>query len=137
MIISLLSAVAGAISLFCGKFIFEGEALKNLSGFCYGIGAAALSLGIGSFVGSFVTKKVETDETKRRKDIQVNDERNIRIKEKAAYQTFQCMLYGLSALSLILTFMSAPLYVILLNVGLTLGLIFLFIIFINYYSEKF
>lgn len=54
----LLITLLGVGLLLAGKIIFTGEDVKNLSGMCFGIGAAAFVLGLGSFVGALTAKTV-------------------------------------------------------------------------------
>jgi len=131
-----LLAVAGAISLSLANLVFVSPSVKQLSGFCNGIGAAAFCLGIGNFVGAIITSKTETPEALRRKNIEVNDERNTRIREKVGAKINQIMIYVLSALVLALGFMGAELYIILLIAALFVLELILAIVLTDYYSKQ-
>ncbi len=131
-----LLIIIGGTLLSVGHFVFIGEELKSLSGLCVGIGAAAFVLGIGNFVGALVISKTENDEMTRKKNIEVNDERNTQIREKSAYQTLRVLQYTLYVFSLVLAFSNSPLYIVLIFAGIILLQCIALIIFNIYYDKK-
>ena len=129
-------AVTGIALLFTGHYILIGEDLKTLSGLFTGIGAAAFVLGIGNFIGAIVITKTQNEEITRRKNIEVNDERNTQIREKSAYQTLRILQYLLYAVTLILALSNAPLYITLIFAGIIVLETILLIIFSSYYQNR-
>ncbi|HEX2981233.1 MAG TPA: hypothetical protein VHO48_13270, partial [Anaerolineaceae bacterium] len=71
-----LMVIAGAVAFYLGWFVWTGEAVKPLSGLGIGLGAALFSLGLGNLIGFFITSKAENQDIRRRKRIEVEDERN-------------------------------------------------------------
>ncbi len=132
----LLLAAGGMGLLWLGKFVFTTEAQKALSGSCFGLGAAALALGLGNFIIVLVLPVQLRDEQERKKLVAVNDERNVRRREKVGAKTNQIMVYVLSALVLALGFMNADLVVILMVAALFLVEIILVIGLTQYYSQR-
>ncbi len=130
----LLSAI-GAISVYIGGFVLVEESLKTLSGLCIGLGAAVFCLGTGNAVGALVMSKTRTAEITRRKNIEVNDERNIRIKEKVGARINQVMIYVLSAIVLAFGFMHINIAAILMISSLFILELVLAIILTDHYSK--
>ena len=93
-------------------------------------------LGIGSFILSIVMPSLETAEIKKQKEIEVKDERNTAIREKAGYMVARCMNHVITAFILILAFMGADKIIILMAASLIVIELVLTIFFSNYYSKK-
>lgn len=128
--------VVGVLLLILGTAVFTSQELKMASGLCFGIGSAMLVLGIGNLLRSFIVSKDEYEKIKQVKDIEVNDERNIRIREKTGYMTAKVMNYVICALVLVLAFMKVDRIVIIVVASLILIEFVLVIMFSNYYSKK-
>lgn len=131
-IIYIIWAFIGAVIFYLG-FIFPN---KQVSGMCIGLGAAFFCLGLGNFISKIIVKKIETEDIIRRKNIEVNDERNIRIREKAGAKTNQFMIYALSVLVLALGFMNAGIIIILMVSALLILQLIFSVYFSNYYSKR-
>ena len=58
----------------------------------FGFGIALMILGFSNLVSQFVVSKTETEETVKVKRVEENDERNIRIRERAGFRTSQVIL---------------------------------------------
>ncbi|WP_411677300.1 hypothetical protein [Caproicibacter sp.] len=129
-------ALAGGALIAAGVFGFTAESQKTISGFCIGIGAAAAALGVGWFADSLLVSAAETEEVKKFKRVQVEDERNVRIREKAGAKTAKYMNYVLDIFVFILGVMGAAPYLILTAAGLIAVELILFVSFSNYYSKK-
>lgn len=127
--------VIGAISIYMGGFVIS-EKLRMVSGLCIGLGAAIFSIGIGKFIGSFIISKVETEEIIRKKSIEVNDERNTRIREKVGAKINQILIYVLSVIVLALGFMRVNVVVIIMISSIFLLELILAIVLSNYYSKQ-
>ncbi|WP_238881634.1 hypothetical protein [Clostridium sp. YIM B02551] len=132
----LVLLILGVAMLLLGKFIMADENIKNISGICLGFGSAFFVLGIGNLVGNFFTTRLEDEKIKKLKDIEVNDERNIRIKEKSGYMVSKIMNFIICILVLALGFMNADRLVLILVSSLLLIEGILFIGFSNYYSKR-
>ena len=117
--------------------VFASDNTKMISGLCIGFGAVMLVFGIGSLIRSFVVSAVEDKEIKRIKNIEVNDERNVRIREKTGFMVSRIMNYVLSAFILILGFLGADKVIIIMAVSLIIIEFISVIIFSNYYAKKY
>ncbi|HEY5556038.1 hypothetical protein [Acetobacterium sp.] len=131
----LLSAI-GAISVYIGGFILVEEKLKMLSGLCIGLGSAVFCLGIGNFIGALIISKTENEEMTHRKNIEVNDERNMRIREKVGAKINQIVIYVISVIVLALGFMGVDVVIIIMISSVLLLELVLAIVLSNYYSKK-
>jgi len=131
----LLSAI-GAISVYIGGFILVEEKLKMLSGLCIGLGSAVFCLGIGNFIGTLIISKTENEEMTHRKNIEVNDERNMRIREKVGAKINQIVIYVISVIVLALGFMGVDVVIIIMISSVLLLELVLAIVLSNYYSKK-
>ena len=132
----LLMAVVGALSFYVGGFILTGNRFKSVSGLCIGLGAAVFSLGIGRFISALIVSKTESEDFVRKKRIEVNDERNTRIREKVGAKTNQVVVYALSIIILAMGFMQVNILVILMVASLLLLEAVLAISLSNYYSKR-
>jgi hypothetical protein len=135
-IIPILMTLAGAALLVLGKTVFAAESVKQIAGMCFGLGAALFALGLGALIGKVVTEKTITPEIARQKEIDVNDERNVRIRERVGARINQIMIYLLSALVLILGFMGADLWIILAVTSLFVIELVLAIVLTDHYSKE-
>ena len=129
-------SIFGAVLMLIGKFIFTSENNRMPAGLCYGFGAAMLVLGIGYLIKYIIVSNVEDEKIKKLKEIEIKDERNVRIKEKAGYMTTKIMNYVLYMFVLILGFMKVDNYILIMAAGLIVIEISLVIYFSNYFSKK-
>lgn len=130
-----LQAVAGIILLLLGFLVFTANSVKMLSGLCIGLGAAVLVLGIGWLMQSFIVSVAETDAIQKAKNIEVHDERNIRIREKTGYMVAKVMNYLLVLFVLTLGFMGVDKAIIIMAAILVVVEFILVLIFSNYFSK--
>jgi uncharacterized membrane protein len=128
--------LTGILLIALGSCVFSADGQKKLSGYCIGVGAAAAVLGAGWFADSFFVSAVETEKVRRVKQIEVNDERNVIIREKAGAKTAKYMNYVLDLFVIALGVMGAAPYLILTAAGLIAVEFILFVSFSNYYSKK-
>lgn len=135
-ILFILQALAGGALIFIGGFVLKGESIRMISGLCIGTGAAALALGLGWFVQSIIINAVETESIGKQKEIEIKDERNVRIREKSGYMVAKSMNYLLTAFILTLGFMNADKKIIIMAVILMSIQFILLIYFSNYYSKR-
>jgi drug/metabolite transporter (DMT)-like permease len=130
----ILGIVAGIALMVTGIFLKEAE-LKALMGVFIGVGAGL----IGMFIASLLTSRIETKHPQAfvKKNIEVNDERNTIIRDKAKAKTNSIiMLAIIPILTLVLILVNAELYVILALVGLILLNAGLYIGYFNYYNKR-
>ena len=126
ILISVCGLAAGIVLILLAVFVFTGS--TPLKGACYGIGAALLVLSAGNLVGASVKKAVETPETLKIQEIEEHDERNIRIRERAGWNTVRIFTPVLCACTLVSALAGAEVYVtfaacglVLLVAGLSIG----------------
>ena len=132
----LVLSIAGVVLLFIGGLVLTAEKYNMISSLCIGFGSAMTAIGIGNLIRSFMVSKMEDENTKRFMAIEMNDERNIRIKEKAGYMVSRIMNYMICVLVLALGFMNVDRMIIIMVALLLLTEVILVIIFFNYYSKR-
>jgi hypothetical protein len=92
----ILLALAGLALILTAVIVFPEEAQKKAAGLCYGIGAAAFGLGAAWFISTLIPS-LYNQKAIQRKAIEVADERNAMIRDKAGAITEKWTTYGLSA----------------------------------------
>ena len=132
----LLIAVIGAVSFYIGGFVVIDEKFKPISGMCIGLGSALFCLGIGYFVIALTSSKTDNNSFLQRKNIEVADERNIRIREKVGAKTNQVIFYMLCLIVLSMGFMQINIIAILLVSSVFIIELILTIFLTNYYSKR-
>ena len=132
----ILQALLGCVLIAMSSLIFTSDSTKMLSGLSIGLGACMLVLGIGNFIRSFIISSAEDEKIKRLNQIEVNDERNTRIREKTGNMVARIMNYVLTAFILILGFMGADKIIIIMAATMIVIEFILTIYFSNYYSKK-
>lgn len=95
------SAAAGIACLLIGLLVVTDPAHKMLSGLFTGLGASVAAVGLGNFIWLIAVPKAKQEEQQRIKDIEVNDERNIRIREKSGSAANRIVFYALCAAELV------------------------------------
>jgi large-conductance mechanosensitive channel len=131
-----LQSLVGIILLMIGAFVLKTKDLKTLSGLCFGIGAAMATLGIGWFIQALIVPAIESEKIKKQKKIEVNDERNTRIRQKTGYMVAKIMNYLFLAFILMLSFMNVDKLIINMAVFLIVIKFILVVYFSNYYTKK-
>lgn len=129
-------SIAGVVLLFMGGFVLTSEKFNMISSLCIGFGSAMTAIGIGNLIRSVMVSKMEDEKMKQFMAIEMNDERNIRIKEKAGYMVSRIMNYMICVLVLALGFMNVDRMIIIMVALLLLAEVILVIIFFNYYSKR-
>jgi len=102
----------------------------------FGFGIALMILGFSNLLSQLIVSKTETEETVKVKRIEENDERNIRIRERAGFRTSQIILGALCICALTSAFANFELYVTLIFVGLILLHGILLVGFQMYYEKR-
>lgn len=121
--------IVAAALLIAGGFL-EGE----VSAVLIGLGAALFGLTVANCI-SFVAER-KYPHLKRTKNIEVNDERNITIREKAGAKTNTLVMWVMFIVMLIMLILKVELYVILAMSGIVLLNGILNLVYTNYYSKR-
>ncbi|WP_234121959.1 DUF2178 domain-containing protein [Clostridium hydrogenum] len=129
-------SIVGIVLLVLSSLVLTSDKLKMVNGLFSGFGSAMLVLGIGKLLESFIVSKVEDEKIKRLKEIEVNDERNTKIREKASHTTLKIMNYIIFILILILAYMKVNKIFLIICVSLIVAEFILLILFSNYYAKK-
>lgn len=132
----LMLSMIGALLLLLAGFVFTSDEVKSIAGICYGFGSALFALGVGNLIYCIVTPKAEYEKVKHIKAIEVNDERNTRIREKSGYMVSKIMLYIICVLLLVLGITNVNKLVLYIVITLFFAQIALFVVFTNYYSKR-
>lgn len=132
MLLYVLLAVAGIIIAIAG-FVLKGASAENLSGILMGVGAGIFGGSAAMVISTAIEKKYP--EVKRKKDIEVNDERNISVRNKAKAQTHNVMTQILYFVTAGLAIANVDMVIILSMVGAILLQTVLYIVFFNHYNK--
>ncbi len=132
----LFMSITGIILLYLATRVFVTEQTATLSGFGYGLGGVFTVLGAGYLIYSFVVPQEKAKEYRRQNQIEVQDERNVVIKEKASAMVSHIMTYLLSGCIILFSFLQVDKWIIVTIAGLLLGKGVLFTVFINYYAKR-
>ena len=133
-IICLAGFFAGAVCLLLSGILPLAEFPAQL---LFGFGIALMILGFSNLLSQLIVSKTETEETVKVKRVEENDERNIRIRERAGFRTSQIILGALCICALTSAFANFELYVTLIFVGLILLHGILLVGFSIYYEKRF
>lgn len=101
-----------------------------------GVGAALAILGVGNLAGKYVTRAVETPDIQNASLREENDERNIRVREKAGSNTAYITYFVLCFLVLASAIMNLELYITLLFVFLIIVQFSLMAGSLAYYEKR-
>jgi uncharacterized membrane protein len=129
-----IGLVIGIVLILLAVFVFTGS--TTLNGACYGIGAALIALSAGFLIGKSIIKSAETPESLKVQAVEVNDERNIRIRERAGWNTIRIFTPILCFLTLASALIGVELYVTLTACGLVVLLAGLSIGSQIYYDKR-
>ncbi|MDU5011048.1 MAG: DUF2178 domain-containing protein [Clostridium botulinum] len=130
-----INSVLGIILILLGVSVFKSSDQGTIRKLCLAIGSVCTAFGIGSLIQELIVSTVECDEIKKKKDIEVKDERNTQIREKSAYRVSYIMNYLLSSYTIFLAGMKAKLIFIIPAVALIVIQLILLIYYSNYYSK--
>ena len=132
----LAGGILGGALILVGGFVLTGESVKALSGTCIGFGAAGFALGIGSFFDEMLRSSAKREEIERVKKIEVEDERNTLIRQKVGATTNHILVYVISTMLLVMSFMGESLGPILLMASLLVVQFILAVALTAYYSKR-
>jgi hypothetical protein len=131
-IMSAALAAAGIILLGLGVFTSDGA----VAGYCFGLGAAAAALGVGYLVQISLLSKEKRDEIDRKKRIEVEDERNVSIRNRAGSAVNSVTTYALCVLIIGASLLGADVAVVLALVALMLARFVLLVAFHGHYARS-
>lgn len=131
-----LGAVLGLASVLVAIFVLADDSTKMISGMMLGIGSAAFALSLGGLLQAALVPKKVLEEQKRQKDIDVHDERNVRIREKTGAKINSVMFYLLIAIAIVLSALDVDAWVLIMIAGLLAIEVILLISLSNYYSKR-
>ncbi len=134
VLLAAAAASLGTVLLIISRTLPTGDGITG--GLCLGIGAALAVLGIGNLVGYSVGRSVETPEIRKVSLREENDERNIRVREKAGWNAGRVMLYILCFVALASAFTGAELYITGLFAALVMTEGLLTAGFLAYYDKR-
>lgn len=116
------------------KYLDIFETYKPLFGILIGIGSGLLGGGFGQLINNNVLDKNPT--LKRRKEIEVNDERNIYISNRAKGKAFKAMEYIFPIVILIGVLLEADFLVTIIMVISYLLIYVIYIFYLNKYIKE-
>ena len=132
IIIGVILFVAGIVLMI--NFEEPQGVMKSLPFVCIGVGLGALSGGIGAVISFHLMQK--NPSMAKQKEIDIKDERNINITNKAKAKVFNYTWMLFSALLIFLAMMEIKLSIIVVFIGAYLSIIILYIYLLNKYSKE-
>jgi len=129
----IIGIIAGVAAFVLSWFLRENE-IRVLSGLLIGVGVFLFSYSLSTLLNRKIALK--HPEATRKKDIEVNDERNILIKAKAGARTNTILFYIISVVCFIFALLGAELYVVIIMALLILLNAALYIGYVNYYGKR-
>ncbi len=129
-IIALLFGILLAIS----SFYLKGETLKSVSGIFLGVGCGLF----GMCTANLYLIRLEKTQPGliKQKEIEVNDERNILIREKAKAKAGDIIQWFVMGVAYVTIIINAPLWVTFLTIGVFLSYNVIWMIFMNKYQKE-
>ncbi|PQP85124.1 hypothetical protein C0Q44_11745 [Paenibacillus sp. PCH8] len=135
-----LLAMAGLVMMCIGGFVLKSEAFREISGLLMGAGSVLLVLGLGYTVQAIWLNKSSNQEMYaerlRQKKIDVQDERSIRLKEKAGYKTNMTIFYILMAVTVVFSLVGVEPIVVTVLASVFIFQIGLGIYLFKYYAKR-
>lgn len=136
IMLCVLGAVLGMASFCLGMFVLTEESVKGVSGVMIGIGSSVFALSLGGLLQAALVPKKVLEEQKRQKDIDVHDERNVRIREKTGAKTNSVIFYLHIAIAIVLSALDVDAWVLIMIAGLLVIQVVLLITLSNYYLKR-
>lgn len=133
-IVYTILTAAGIILFILGFTVLSPEEYSRISGIFIGIGVGLAAAGFSLLVTSISNSKLSED-VKKVKEIETNDERNTLIREKAGYKTCIAMNYVLCIFIVAIGIMGADIEIIFMAVAVLIIQIVLVIYYSNHYSK--
>ena len=134
-LLSVIGFILFAAGPFLIKFSQDAEGiLRTLPYICIGIGAGVFGHNLGELMKNLAVRK--DPQAAKQIEIEVKDERNIAINNKAKAKAYDIMLIIFSALMLAFALMQVELYVILTLVAAYLFIVFIFAYYLWKYQKE-
>jgi uncharacterized membrane protein len=130
---AVLAAVGFLLLMLAAFMSSDGD--DAVAGYCYGFGAAAAALGVGYLLQAFFCSQEEVEEINRRKKIEVEDERNVSIRNRAGSAVNSITTYALCVLIIGASLFRADVAVVLMLVALLLARFVLLVAFHGHYAR--
>ena len=127
----LILLVIGILLMAGGLYYGKSSGENQLSSVATGIGIALFGIAIGKLA----TLLVMTPEGQKKQDIDLKDERNVAIREKAAWKTNNIMITVLSVIGFALVFSDNLFAAILVVCAIMIQSVSI-VVYSNYYSKK-
>jgi len=127
----LILLVGGILLIAGGLYYGKSRGENQLSSVATGIGIAIFGIAIGKLA----TLLVMTPEGQKKQDIDLKDERNVAIREKAAWKTNNIMITVLSVIGFALVFSDNLFAAILVVCAIMIQSVSI-VVYSNYYSKK-
>ncbi len=122
----IMLGLIAALTLFAAALILGDSIPAPVSGLCFGIGGALLGL-CGTALGLSWADRSLTPEQRREVEVAEQDERNVAIREKAAYTSWYWTTYLLWILFFVTLITSGGMYVAFVSAAIVLHCVFLMI----------
>lgn len=129
-----IAALVLGIALLAGSFFVQGEELKTLSGVMIGVGAGLLGISIAKLWMQSFEKK--NPDLMMDSEIEFKDERNTLIRYRAKAAAGDIIQWFVMGIAYVLIIIDAPLWVILVTMGIFLLYNILGIFFMNKYQKE-
>lgn len=136
IMLCVLGVVLGMASVLIGIFVLVDDSTKMISGMMLGIGSAAFALSLGGLLRAALVPKKVLEEQKQQKDIDVHDERNVRIREKTGAKINSVIFYLHIAIAIVLSALDVDAWVLIMIAGLLAIQVILLITLSNYYAKR-
>lgn len=133
-IVYTILTAAGIILFTLGFTVLSPEEYSRISGIFIGIGVGLAAAGFSLLITSISNSKLSED-VKKVKEIETNDERNTLIREKAGYKTCIAMNYVLCIFIVAIGIMGVDIEIIFMAVAVLIIQIVLVIYYSNHYSK--
>ena len=127
----LILLVIGILLMAGGLYYGKSSGENQLSSVATGIGIVLFGIAIGKLA----TLLVMTPEGQKKQDIDLKDERNVAIREKAAWKTNNIMITVLSVIGFALVFSDNLFAAILVVCAIMIQSVSI-VVYSNYYSKK-
>lgn len=108
--VCIIALILGVL-LIAANFIFREENMKSVSGIFIGIGASLIGLGVGGLFTKNFEKR--NPEIFTQKEIEVNDERNTMIRNRAKAKAADIIQWFIMGIAYVTILISTPLWVTL------------------------
>jgi uncharacterized membrane protein len=135
VVLSALGLAVLITGLVLAKLLPDAQGImRALPYVCIGIGAGLFGGNLGAAIGVYLLKK--DPNAAKQKEIEVNDERNIVISNKAKAKAYDLMLMVFAALTLAFALMQADVYIILTIIVAYLFIVVYFIYYLAKYQKE-